>query len=255
MRIEWRTGCSDRATVASIVADRIRIEYPIYHSTNRSFKRRFVSAATGGRLAHDPRDHVVVTALDGVSFELREGERVALVGHNGSGKTTLLRSIAGVYRPVGGRIEVNGSVSSLFDISIGFDPEATGRENVYLRGLVMGMPRGQVDACMADVHEFSGLGDYLELPIRTYSSGMLLRLAFSVATSVRRDIVLMDEWLSVGDADFADRAARRLEEHLERTSILLVATHSEELARRVCNRRIELRHGRIVADDALRGSA
>jgi lipopolysaccharide transport system ATP-binding protein len=241
--------------MASIVADRIRIEYPILQSTNRSLKRRFVSAATGGRVARDARDHVVVTALDDVSFAIREGERVALVGHNGSGKTTLLRSIAGVYRPVSGGLAVEGSISTLFDISIGFDPEATGRENVFLRGLVMGMTREQIDERMDDIHEFSGLGGYLDLPIRTYSSGMLLRLAFSVATSVRRDIVLMDEWLSVGDADFADRAAQRLQEHLARTSILLVATHSEDLTRRVCTRRIELNHGRVVGDEPVGAAA
>ena len=131
------------------------------------------------------------------------GERVALVGHNGSGKTTLLRSMAGVFQPASGEIRVNGTVSTLFDIALGFDPEATGRENVVLRGLVMGLTRLQIVERMDDIRDFSGLGDYLDLPSRIYSSGMRLRLAFAVATSVRRDIVLMDEWLSVGDAEFA----------------------------------------------------
>lgn len=234
--------------MALIVADRVRVEYPILQSTHRSLKRRFVAAATGGRIAHDSGLHLVVSALDDVSFTLRRGERVALVGHNGSGKTTLLRAIAGVYRPMSGSFTVEGAVSTLFDISIGFDPEATGRENVYLRGLVMGMTRRQIDQHLGDIHEFSGLGDYLDLPIRTYSSGMLLRLAFSVATAVRRDIVLMDEWLAVGDADFADRAADRLQQHLHEDSILVLATHSEALAQRVCTRRIELDKGRIVSD-------
>lgn len=235
-------------TPTSIVADQVRIDYPILQSTDRSLKRRFVHAATGGRVARDARDHIVVTALNNVSFSIANGERVALVGHNGSGKTTLLRSMAGVYQPVSGTIRVDGTISTLFDIELGFDPEATGRENVVLRGLVMGLKRLQIIERMKDIREFSGLGDYLELPTRVYSTGMRLRLAFAVATSVRRDIVLMDEWLSVGDADFAESAERRLHEYLEQTSILVIATHNENLVRKLCNRRIELNQGGIVAD-------
>jgi homopolymeric O-antigen transport system ATP-binding protein len=236
---------------ASIVADQVHIEYPILQSTDRSLKRRFVHAATGGRIARDARDHIVVTALNHVSFSISEGERVALVGHNGSGKTTLLRSMAGVYQPASGEIRVIGTISTLFDIALGFDPEATGRENVILRGLVMGLARLQIVERMEDIREFSGLGDYLDLPTRIYSSGMLLRLAFAVATSVRRDIVLMDEWLSVGDASFAESAERRLHEHLEQTSILVIATHNEDLVQKLCNRRIELNQGCVVADHSI----
>jgi len=240
--------------MTSIVAEQIRIEYPILQSTNRSLKRRFVSTATGGRIARDARDHVVVTALDGVSFTIGAGERVALVGHNGSGKTTLLRSIAGVYTPVSGSLHVQGTISSLFEISIGFDLEATGRENVYLRGLVMGMTRADLTERMDGIRDFSGLGDYLDLPVRTYSSGMLLRLAFAVVTSMQRDIVLMDEWLSVGDAEFKVHAAARLREFVDRTAILILATHSNEQAEKFCNRRIELNRGRIVNDEQIAGS-
>ena len=234
---------------ASIVAD--RIEYPILQSTNRSLKRRFVSAATGGRVARDARDHMVVTALNDVSFIISEGDRVALIGHNGSGKTTLLRSLAGVYSPIAGELRVSGTISTFFDIWIGFDPEATGRENVVLRGLVMGLNRAQIAERMEDVREFSGLGDYFDLPLRVYSSGMVLRLAFAIVTSVQSDIILMDEWLAVGDADFAQRAEHRLQDHLKRSSILVLATHSDELVRKVCNRRIVLDHGRVIADERI----
>jgi lipopolysaccharide transport system ATP-binding protein len=240
--------------VAGIVAEDLRIEYPILQTTDRSLKRRVVHAATGGRIARDARDHVVVTALDGVSFVVGEGERVALVGHNGSGKTTLLRAIAGVYDPTAGRLAVQGSISSFIDISIGFDPEATGRENVYLRGFIMGMTRADIAARMDDIHDFSGLGDYLDLPLRSYSSGMLLRIAFAVATAMPRDIVLMDEWLSVGDTDFAQRAAERLRQFVARTAILVLATHSNELAARFCTRRIELAQGRVVSDEPIRAA-
>ena len=241
--------------MTSIVAQAVCVEYPILESTNRSLKRRFVSTATGGRIARDARNHLVVTALDDVSFTIGAGERVALVGHNGSGKTTLLRSIAGVYEPLRGSLHVSGTISSLFDISIGFDPEATGRENVYLRGFVMGMTRGHIAERIDGIREFSGLGDYLDLPLRTYSSGMLLRLAFSVVTSMQRDIVLMDEWMSMGDPDFAARAATRLQEYVDRTSILILATHSEEMANRICTRKIELNHGRVVKDERIGGSS
>jgi lipopolysaccharide transport system ATP-binding protein len=238
-------------TPASIVANRMRIEYPVLQSTNRSLKRRFVSAATGGRVARDARDHIVVTALSDVSFDIGPGERVALVGHNGSGKTTLLRSLAGVYRPVSGELRVEGSIATFFDIWIGFDLEATGRENVVLRGLVMGLSRAEIARRMEEIREFSGLGDYFDLPIRVYSSGMVLRLAFTIATSVQTDIVLMDEWLSVGDSEFSDRAEQRLQEHLRQTSILVIATHSQELVRKICSRRITLHQGRVVADERI----
>jgi len=237
--------------VTSIIASNVRVEYPILQSTSRSLKRRFVSAATGGRIARDGHDHMVVTALDDISFTIHAGERVALVGHNGSGKTTLLRVMARVYEPVGGTIEVSGTISTFFDIAVGFDADATGRENVYLRGFVMGMSRMLIDEHIDDIREFSGLGDYLDLPLRTYSSGMLMRLAFAVVTSVQRDIVLMDEWLAVGDAEFAERAATRLEEYVDNTSMLVLATHSEDLVRRICNRRIVLDRGRIVGDEAV----
>jgi lipopolysaccharide transport system ATP-binding protein len=240
--------------MTSIVAERVRVEYPILQSTHRSLKRRFVSAATGGRIARDAGEHVVVTALDDVTFSIDAGDRVALVGHNGSGKTTLLRSIAGVYEPVGGSLTVTGTISSLVDIWIGFDTDATGRENVFLRGLVMGMTRPDIHERMEAIRDFSGLGDYLDLPIRTYSSGMMLRLAFAVVTSMHRDIVLMDEWLSVGDAAFAVHAETRLREFVDRTSILVLATHSDAQAAKFCNRRIELSHGRIVSDERIAGA-
>ena len=166
----------------------------------------------------------------------------------------MLRTIAGVYQPVSGTLAVNGTISTLFDISTGFDAEATGPENVVFRGLVMGLTRAQISERMDDVREFSGLGDYFDLPVRVYSTGMLLRLAFSVATAVQRDIVLMDEWLAVGDAEFSERAERRLHDHLHGKSILVLATHSEDLVRRVCNRRVELNHGRVIADDPVAAS-
>jgi lipopolysaccharide transport system ATP-binding protein len=208
-------------------------------------------AATGGTLFTDDAHRVVVRALDGVSFEFREGERVGLVGHNGSGKTTLLRVLAGAYEPVSGTLEARGSVMSMLSITLGMDPDATGRENIVLRGIVMGRERKEIDGLVDDIAGFAELGDYIDMPLRTYSSGMAMRLAFAISTSIRSDIVLMDEWLSVGDADFAARAQERLRSLIGEARILVLASHDRGLLERNCNRLLRLEHGRIVDDTRL----
>jgi lipopolysaccharide transport system ATP-binding protein len=180
-----------------------------------------------------------------VSFEFKEGDRIGLSGHNGSGKSTLLRVLAGVYEPVAGTITVRGQVASMLSITIGMDNEATGFENIYIRGAIMGLTRKQITPLIDEIAEFSELGDYLEMPIRTYSSGMYMRLAFAVSTSIPADIILMDEWLSVGDASFAEKAQERLERMLKQARILVLASHNEELLHRSCNKILRLNHGSI----------
>jgi lipopolysaccharide transport system ATP-binding protein len=232
--------------MAFVRADRIAVEFPLYSHAHRSFKHHLLQSATGGRIGQ--RGHVtVVRALDELSFHLKPGDRVGLWGHNGSGKTTLLRAIAGVYPPVSGRLEVVGRIASLIDLNLGMDGEATGFENIRMRGILMGLPRRAIDRLMDDVAEFAQLGEFLSMPVRTYSSGMHMRLGFSISTAVEADIVLMDEWLSVGDADFQARARDRLLRFLARSKILVLASHSEQLLRDLCNRMIHLEHGRIRA--------
>jgi lipopolysaccharide transport system ATP-binding protein len=231
--------------MAYIEAKHLSVDFPIYDSSHRSLKKKIISAATGGRIAENSLNYSVVKALDDLSFSIKDGESVALMGHNGSGKSTLLRTLAGVYYPTGGSLDVKGSISTLIDLSQGMDMEATGWENITLRGLAMGMSLSEINACADEIAEFSELGDFLNIPVRTYSSGMLLRLAFSVSTSTPRDIVLMDEWLSVGDSNFADKSTVRLKQYLSKASILVIATHSEELAKEVCNSTIFLTHGKI----------
>ena len=148
-----------------------------------------------------------------------EGERVGLIGHNGSGKTTLLRTLSGVYAPVRGELKVQGKIASLLDVSMGLDPDATGFENIYLRGILDGLKPARIRSKIDEIADFSELGDYLNLPVRTYSSGMMLRLAFAISTSVEADILIMDEWLSVGDAEFSIKAAERLEGLVGKASI------------------------------------
>lgn len=237
--------------MASIKAKDLCIQFPVYNAAHRSLRGNFISVATGGRFSSDLTNHVYVHALDKINLNIRNGERVALLGHNGSGKSTLLRAIAGVYYPTGGSLQVNGAISTLIDLNQGMDEEATGWDNIILRGLAMGMTRNEINERKTEIAEFSELGDFLQIPVRTYSSGMKLRLAFSVSTSSPRNIVLMDEWLSTGDADFSEKATLRLIDYLGKASILIIATHSEKLARRVCDRMITLSHGRIQDDSVI----
>ena len=185
--------------------------------------------------------------MNGIDLDIRAGDRVAIVGANGAGKTTLLRVLAGIYHPTAGSIDVLGRCLSLFDLSAGFDEEATGYENIMRRGLVIGARRTEIDARRAEIAEFTELGDRLDLPLRTYSSGMMLRLIFAVATAVEGEIVLLDEWIGVGDQQFRKKARQRLDEIVARAGILVLASHDIDLIKSTCNRAILLQEGRITA--------
>jgi lipopolysaccharide transport system ATP-binding protein len=234
--------------MAIIEAHDLTIDYPVYTNTSRSMKNVVLRATTGGRIARDATDHTYVRSLDRLNFAFSKGERVGLVGHNGSGKSTLLRALAGVYAPTSGTLKTVGRIVSLLDINLGMDVDATGYENIMLRGIMMGLTPPQIRAKTAEIADFTDLGEYLDMPLRSYSSGMQMRLAFTVSTCIETDILLMDEWLSVGDADFQDKAAKRLNDLVSRTSIIVIATHSPELVSNVCTRVIELNHGKIVSD-------
>ena len=236
--------------MARIRARNLLVEFPIYSASTRSLKNAVLHATTGGKVARDSGRRMTVTALDHVSFDLHEGDRVGVMGHNGSGKTTLLRVLAGAYEPVAGELGIEGRVASLLDLSLGLDAEATGYENIQVRGMMMGYSASQMRSRTEEIAAFSELGEYLDMPVRTYSSGMQLRLAFSVATSVDADILVMDEWLSAGDEGFARKAHQRLLELVERSSILVLATHSAELVRTLCNRVVRLEHGRVLAEES-----
>jgi len=229
-----------------IKAQNLVVEFPIYDPRHRSVRKTLIQTATGGRLGQNGRNRVTIRSLDNVSFEFKDGDRVGLIGHNGSGKTTLLRVLCGVYEPIAGELEVTGRVVPLLDIMMGFDHDATGYENILLRGIMLGVDPQELRPKISEIAEFSGLGDYLNLPLRTYSTGMLLRLAFSVSTSIDADILLMDEWLSVGDAEFNKLASARLDAMIKKTSILVLASHDVGLIHKVCNVIIHLEHGRII---------
>lgn len=234
--------------MAHISAEGICVEFPIWNPSRRSLKNAVLRATTGGRLARETSTRFIVRALSDLSFEFSRGDRIGLVGRNGSGKTTLLRVLTGIYEPIRGRLEVSGRVSSLLDLSLGMDHEATGLENIVLRGVLMGLSPSAIESKIDEIADFSELGDYLSMPIRTYSSGMLLRLAFAVSTSVAPEILLLDEWLSVGDASFRDKAEGRLVELIESSAIMVLASHDESLIRRFCSRMLRLEHGRSAPE-------
>lgn len=221
------------------------LHLPVYGAGNRSLKQMVLSAATGGKIAASSRHITVVEALRNISFDIRPGDRVGLVGHNGAGKTSLLRMLAGIYEPTSGTLRSSGRITSLLDVTLGMDYEATGYENIMIRGLIMGASKQQMRELTDSIAEFSGLGDYLTMPVRTYSSGMVLRLAFAIVTSVEADVLLMDEWLSVGDADFVLKAEERMKIFVGKASILVLASHNPSIIDDLCNVRLTLEHGQI----------
>jgi lipopolysaccharide transport system ATP-binding protein len=183
-----------------------------------------------------------------MSFRIGRGERVALVGPNGAGKTTLLRTLGGIYEPAGGRLRVEGEIGALIDLASGMEADATGRENIELRALYRGLDAAERQELVAEVAAFSGLGDFLDVPIKTYSAGMEVRLAFALATAMRPQVLLMDEWFLAGDSAFMERAHARLAEMVGAADILVIATHDMAVVRRWCTRVIRLEGGRITAD-------
>ena len=233
--------------MAHIVFEHVNIDFPIYNAKNRSLKNKVMQAATGGKVSFGA-EGTVIRSLEDVTFEIKEGERVGLVGHNGAGKSTLLRALSNVYAPTAGRAIIDGEIGSLVDIGLGIDGEATGRENIFIRGALLGLRRKEIERQFDEIVEFSELGEFINMPVRTYSSGMHLRLAFAVATIIRPEILLMDEWLSVGDAAFNEKAERRLNDLVQSSRILVIASHSRELIERTCNRAMWFEHGHLKMD-------
>lgn len=229
---------------ARLLLENVSVDLPVFGARAVSLKQTIAAAATGGRIGREA-NVTIVQALSDVCLDLRAGDRLGLVGHNGAGKSTLLRTMAGVYSPSRGRCHREGSVASLIDPLLGAEMDASGYENILLRGLIMGMSRSEIRRRQADIAEFSGLGDYLAMPMRTYSTGMMMRLGFSIATAVQHDILLMDEWMAVGDIEFRERAEERLARLVADSGILVLASHSTDLIARECTMVAEMSHGAI----------
>ncbi len=235
--------------MAAIDVDGVDVTFPIYHGNSRSLKRT-VFAAASGRLHEDSHHRIVVQALRNVSLHLTTGDRLGLIGGNGAGKTTLLRTLAGIYEPVVGSVHVRGSIGALLDPNLGMNPELTGRENIALRGLYNGLSGPAIRRLEGDVQEFAELAEFLDLPIRFYSSGMVIRLGFALATAIRPQVLLMDEWFLAGDAAFMEKARSRLEDMVRGAEILVLSSHSTPVILDWSTRVIWLDQGRVMADGA-----
>jgi ABC-type polysaccharide/polyol phosphate transport system ATPase subunit len=223
----------------------VTLEYPVYTSYTRTL-RKTLYGQLGGRVERH-NETVVIRALNDINIELGDGDRLGLLGQNGAGKTTLLRVISGVYEPVCGTVAVEGRVSALTDITLGMDPEATGWENIIFRSVFLGRSFAEARDMAPAIGAFSELGDYLDMPVRTYSSGMFLRLAFAISTSVNADILIMDEMIGAGDKDFIEKARRRIAELVDRTNIFVISSHDLDVIRMFTNKAVLLKHGEIQA--------
>jgi lipopolysaccharide transport system ATP-binding protein len=232
---------------AEICVSNVSVDFPLYHGTARSLKKT-VFAVASGRLGEDRRHRMVVQALRNIDIVLNSGDRLGLVGSNGAGKTTLLRTIAGIYEPTAGRVAVQGSLNALLDPNLGMNAELTGRENIMLRGLYNGFTKAQIAAMEEDVQSFAELGAFLDLPVRLYSSGMVVRLGFAMATAIRPQVLLMDEWFLAGDQQFIDKARARMESMVRGADILVLSSHSPQAVLDWCTRVIWMDHGRVRDD-------
>ena len=232
--------------MATISLERVTIEFPIYNARGRSLTGELFRRTVGGNIKSDTSHRISVVALRDISLTLGDGDRLGLIGHNGAGKSTLLRVLAGIYEPPSGRAVIQGSVASLTDITMGMDVEASGYENIVLRGVFLGLQVKEVRRMIPEIEAFTELGEFLKLPLRTYSSGMMLRLAFAVTTAVIPEILIMDEMIGAGDAAFVTKAKARLNQMISSSRILVIASHDVEIIRRFCNRAALMETGRIV---------
>jgi len=220
------------------------VNFPIFDAKNRSFKTAALTTV-GGKLNSGTERALSVEALNNIELHLKDGDRVGLVGHNGSGKSTLLRLLAGIHEPTSGSIHINGRVAPVFDLGVGMDPELSGYENIIIRGLFLGQTRREMNRKIDQIAEFSELGDYLSMPLRTYSTGMRIRLALGVVTSIDPDILLLDEGIGAVDAAFMDKARTRLEDLVKRAGILVFASHSNDFLAQLCTTAVWVDHGSI----------
>lgn len=232
-----------------IILNNVYVDFPIYSSKSRGLLNSIIGYGTAeNRRIRAMGEGLSVRGLSAISLKISEGDRVGLIGRNGAGKTTLLRVLSGIYEPTEGDISLSGGVSSLTDIMLGMDSDSTGYENILKRSMFLGIPRSALKELVSDIEKFTELGEYLNLPVRTYSTGMLLRLAFAISTAIRPDILIMDEMIGAGDQHFRDKAKARIDSMLNNVKILVIASHDNGIIKNFCNRAILLNEGSVVAD-------
>lgn len=233
---------------AHISLKNVCVDFPVFNASALSLKNRMLSSVTGGLINQKYDGIIVVRGLENINLLIHSGERIGLVGHNGAGKSTLLRVLSGIFSPTEGEAFIQGECISLINLNLGIDPEATGRENIKMRAALMGFSPKETSLLINEISDFSGLGNFIDLPFRTYSTGMQIRLAFSVSTAVRPQILILDEWLSTGDEEFKHKATNRIKQVVDATEIIILASHSKELLLKNCTRLVWLEHGHIKMD-------
>jgi len=228
----------------SVTLSSVTLDYALYSVRAKSLRNAVLNMAVGGKLMAAQNDITYVRALNGVSFRLSEGDRLGLVGHNGSGKTSLLKVLAGVYEPTSGVVDIQGTLSSMISMTTGLDPEATGLQNIRNLAMMQMMSKKEIERRLPQIVEFSELGAFIHMPYKTYSAGMMARLTFSVATSTDADVLIMDEWISAGDAEFRKKAQERMANFVGNASIVIIASHDPTTIDRVCNKVMVMESGR-----------
>jgi ABC-type polysaccharide/polyol phosphate transport system ATPase subunit len=231
--------------MAQLVFENVSVRYPIYNARAQSLRHQFMRIATGGKIAAEAGHTVSVTALDDVSFEFKSGDSIGLIGHNGAGKSTLLRTMAGIYTQDSGRIIRKGRIATVLEIGSGMDPELSGYENILRMGMLMGMPIKEMRIKIPEIEAFTELGGFLSLPVRTYSSGMTMRLMFAVATTGQPEILLVDEMFGTGDAGFQERAKLRMHNLISNAEIFIFASHDRAMLNSLCQKIYEIDHGKL----------
>jgi ABC-type polysaccharide/polyol phosphate transport system ATPase subunit len=230
---------------ALIQLNHVSVKFRIYHNPSPSLKDTAVNLLSGNKKLNDYRDFF---ALHEITLNINPGDRVGLVGLNGAGKSTLLKTISGIYKPHQGRILVVGRITPLMELGAGFDPEQTGRKNIFLNGALLGFSPAEMRRKEREISEFSELDDFLDLPVKYYSSGMYGRLAFSIAAMTEPDILMIDEVFATGDGHFVEKSTQRIQKMVEKSSILIVVSHNINQIQRLCNRVIFLDHGNVLSD-------
>lgn len=232
--------------MTSITVRGVTLDYPVYSVQAKSLRNAVLNVAIGGKMLKTNNDLTIVRALSNVSFTLEAGDRLGIVGHNGSGKTSLLKVLAGVYEPDQGEVDIQGRISSMLSMSIGLDPEATGLQNMRSLIMMQSLSRKEIERRLPAIIEFSELGHFVHMPFKTYSAGMMARLTFAVATSTGAEVLLMDEWISAGDAAFQEKARERMQQVVSEAGIVVIASHDPNMIKRVCNKVLHLEGGRTV---------
>ena len=230
--------------MSSIRVENLSIKFRIYHDRSPSLKDYFANLFK----RQSQTAHSDFWAVKDVSFEIRAGDRVGIVGHNGAGKSTLLKALCRVYESSDGLISVDGRIAPLLEIGAGFHPEFTGRENIYLNGAILGYTKQQIRSIEPEVIAFAELEEFIDTPVKYYSTGMYMRLAFSLATAIHPDILVLDEIFAGGDAAFMEKAKARMHDLIDKADIMIMVSHDHQLVKSLCNRVIWIDHGKLVAD-------